>query len=438
MKQEETGVGEAGTPAGLLTGEPKKETYWTILIQVIFPFFAAGMGMSYAGIILKETNETKVFQTIKELIAMVPILLGLKGNLEMTFASRLSTYTNIGTMSSSTEQVRMIGANLLLVQVQAIIVSLASSLITCFMYLVTQETSFYHLVLLCASTTLSASIASLVLGSLTALVIVTCKACNWNPDNIATPVVAALGDVVSIIFLKMTSSYFYDLKEYALTLPLIVIAIYLLLLPAMFIICRQNKYTGHILYHGWVPIVIAMFIGLGSGLVLDKSIERHRSIAVFQVLINGVGGNLAAIQASRMSTSLHQQGLDMGVLPEYTNICITPWAVFFSQSTHSLTARVLMSVLCPGQWFFLYIIIWWQFPNTDVSPAFYASFLTAGVLQVVILLYLVHVLTHLLWHCQIDPDNSTIPYLTSTGDLLGTVFLGITFEFLTLLGLNID
>ena len=39
-----------------------------------------------------------MFKEVQEILIMVPALLGLKGNLEMTLAARLSTAANIGQM----------------------------------------------------------------------------------------------------------------------------------------------------------------------------------------------------------------------------------------------------------------------------------------------------------------------------------------------------
>lgn len=67
------------------------ESVWTIAAQVLLPFLLCGLGTVAAGIVMDTVQHWKVFREISEVFILVPALLGLKGNLEMTLASRLST-----------------------------------------------------------------------------------------------------------------------------------------------------------------------------------------------------------------------------------------------------------------------------------------------------------------------------------------------------------
>ena len=102
----------------------------------------------------------------------------------------------------------------------------------------------------------------------------------------------------------------------------------LALIPIWSLVANRNKYTRQVLYSGWTPVVSAMAISSFGGCILDFAVSRFRGIAVFQPVINGkafllkranqlsnrelyprsgVGGNLIAVQASRLSTYLHQR-----------------------------------------------------------------------------------------------------------------------------------
>ncbi|WP_407809643.1 SLC41A family transporter, partial [Staphylococcus aureus] len=62
-----------------------------------------------AGLILDKVQDWPVFKNVSELFILVPALLGLKGNLEMTLASRLSTQANLGNLDTVKEQWKIAG-----------------------------------------------------------------------------------------------------------------------------------------------------------------------------------------------------------------------------------------------------------------------------------------------------------------------------------------
>ncbi len=85
--------------------------------------------MVVAGLLLDEVQHWGPFTAHPELFTLVPALLGLKGNLEMTLASRLSTLSNTGALSDAASFRRAAAANLALVQAQGIVVGAVAATI---------------------------------------------------------------------------------------------------------------------------------------------------------------------------------------------------------------------------------------------------------------------------------------------------------------------
>lgn len=106
-----------------------------------------------------------MFLHISELFILVPALLGLKGNLDMCLASRLSTQANLGRMTCKSDIIHMIVGNIALVQVQAIV---ASSIVAVFAMCVGSimkgTFDWSHAVLLVASSMFTATTSCFVLG----------------------------------------------------------------------------------------------------------------------------------------------------------------------------------------------------------------------------------------------------------------------------------
>uniref|UniRef100_A0AAY5ERL6 Solute carrier family 41 member n=1 Tax=Electrophorus electricus TaxID=8005 RepID=A0AAY5ERL6_ELEEL len=375
-----------------------------ITARVLLPNLLAGLCMVATGMTMNAMQHWEMFKEISEVLILVPALLGLKGNLEMTLASRLSTalfFQHDPLLS------------MFLGQVQATVVGFLAPVAA-----VVLGTLRRARVDLQQAVVLSARLVmvGVVTGS---------RKVGINPDNVATPIAASLGDFITLLLLAGVSRFFYhyrDFKTLMWYVPLVTCTIFLLLIPFWWVFARRSPQIREVLRSGWQPVIVAMLISSTGGLILDKTVSEPGSegMAVFTPIINGVGGNLVGIQASRISTYLHCISVP-GVLPPTMNQhCPCPCTTFCSPGVSATSARVLLLLVVPGHLLFLYMVCVLQGGHPPQTPAFICCYLCAALLQVLILLYVADVMARLMWRRALDPDNFCIPYLTALGDLLGT------------------
>lgn len=308
-----------------------KESSGVMALQILVPFLLAGFGTVSAGMVLDIVQHWEVFKNVTEVFILVPALLGLKGNLEMTLASRLSTAVNVGKMDSPIEKWNLIIGNLALKQVQATVVGFLAAVAAIILGWI-PEGKYYlsHSILLCSSSVATAFIASLLQGIIMVGVIVGSKKTGINPDNVATPIAASFGDLITLAILAWISQGLYSCLETYYYISPLVCAFFLALTPIWIIIAAKHPATRTVLHSGWEPVITAMVISSIGGLILDTTVSDPNlvGIVVYTPVINGIGGNLVAIQASRISTYLHLHSIP-GELPEEPRGCSYPFRTFF-------------------------------------------------------------------------------------------------------------
>ena len=74
---------------------------------------------------------------VNQLIIIVPVVLNLKGNLEMNLSARLGTAANVGELDEPTHRWSLIRGNLILLQVQATAVSFVAACMSLILGLMT-------------------------------------------------------------------------------------------------------------------------------------------------------------------------------------------------------------------------------------------------------------------------------------------------------------
>merc|ERR1712037_124672 len=117
---------------------------------------------------------------------------------------------------------------------------------------------------------------------------------------------ASLGDVVTLGLLAWISDVLYNDYTVEGYKAHIIIGGYFLMLPIFLALAYNNEHVSDVLRVGWTPVLMAMLIASGGGFVLEMAVEHFKGVTLFAPVMNGSGGDLVGIQASRMTTYLHK------------------------------------------------------------------------------------------------------------------------------------
>ncbi|KAE9405851.1 hypothetical protein BT96DRAFT_955114 [Gymnopus androsaceus JB14] len=376
------------------------------------------IGLLFTGELLDQVSHWRAMREVDQLIMIIPVILNLKGNLEMNLSARLGTAANVGELDLPDARRTIILGNLTLLQVQATVVSFVASCVSFLLGFIvpravvpssqplesakttrqlfplltrrprptlppvdTSRKFGFHSFFMVVSTAMSAAcLSSLILGSFMCLLIIICRRYGRDPDNIAPPIAACLGDLVTLLLIGLLSTIFIPFLNG--------------LVPIFVVVALLISSSFYLLKQGWVPLFGAMLISSSTGIVLDLFVSRYEGFALLAIVISGLPGSVGSIFISRLSTALHAVALSAA-----------PNGNFHPSKT-----------------------------STDPSSNLVMMTLIAITIPVTLSLYVARLLTNFLWSKNLDPDTYALPIHSATMDLIGQLLLVLCFEIVSLLG----
>ncbi|KAF4604330.1 hypothetical protein EYR40_001509 [Pleurotus pulmonarius] len=416
-----------------------------IVIESAPTLLLTTVGLLFTGELLDQVSRWRAMKEVDQLIMIIPVVLNLKGNLEMNLSARLGTAANVGELDDPKTRRGMILGNLTLLQVQAAVVSFVAAGVSLVLGLMIpkmkgvqakvdvrhrplrlppheegRKSGFPELIMVSATAMTAASLSSLILGSFMCLLIVVCRRFGRDPDNIAPPVASCLGDLVTLLLIGATSTVL--IRFIHTPLPLIVGLSVVGVATTCFFLTRRNTYVRELVKEGWSPLFGAMVISSCTGIVLDLFVSRYEGFALLAVVISGLPGSVGSIFVSRLSTALHAAALPSSPAP-------------YREPSPLVVMITLIVITVPVEIIFLSILHglgWLRLPFVFVafSILFFCCAVTASLI-------IARALTNFLWKRKYDPDMYALPIHSALMDLIGQLLLVLCFEIVSLLGVTV-
>ncbi|GJE88053.1 magnesium transporter [Phanerochaete sordida] len=458
------------SPRECVSPQPPAENKWhdtrRIVVETGPTLVLTTVGLLFSGVILNNISRWKAMEKVNELIIIIPVILNLKGNLELNLSARLGTAANVGELDDPAVRRKVILGNLSLLQVQSTIVSFVAAIMAFVLarfvaprlvttagaaasdvWMVSNGTADLRVldrnslllkkpggldefVLTASSSMLATCLSSALLGVFMSTLVVFCRKIGVDPDNIAPPVAACLGDLVPLVLLGEVSTF--NIRFMRSPLPLVILLALMASAVGWVAVTRRNDCVKHFLWQGWLPLFVAMLISCVAGMILDIYVSQYRGFAILAILISGLPGNVGAIVVSRLSTTLHASSDVVKRLP-CVSADVFPKALSKPSPAIRTVMLALLGVTIPIEVAFLVTLLavgWIRVtvPFLFVSLAFFCVAVVAS-------LYLARTLTNLLWRRGLDPDIYALPIHSAIVDLAGLLLLVACFEIVAHMGM---
>ncbi len=173
------------------------------IVREALPFeLIATVGGVVAVIVL--SGMTSELEMIPGLLVIYPGVLGLRGNISSTLGSRLGSAIHLGLITDldrhNPELMNNISGSLILSVIAAIMLGILGHFVT--LALGFESAGVFKLVLICVIASFTSGI---VLSFIAALMAIGMFRFGFDPDNVVTPSIATLGDIVSMLMLFLSA-----------------------------------------------------------------------------------------------------------------------------------------------------------------------------------------------------------------------------------------
>ncbi|RXK36308.1 hypothetical protein M231_06444 [Tremella mesenterica] len=426
------------------SGVTKLRDLSSLLFEATPSLLISLVGLVFTGELLEHLARWTVFRRVDELFILVPMVGNLNGNIEMCLSARLGTSANIGELDKRHTRRGLLLANLTLLCLQALLISAIAGFLSFLLGLATvhrlgdtppvgtsgnqtlveegdpglavgeqdfregyTRPGWQQLTMVLATGMCSAGISAAVLGSFMSSVVVISRWAGVDPgksnspcngkmlyadmvDNITPPVASCGGDLLTLFILALLGSALVG----TMNTPLPLIAVVVMVVAAAWFTKRvmRNEWVKNIAKGGWAPLIGAMLISSGTGMVLDRGVSKYRGFALLAISMTGLTGSIGAIHANRLSTSLHTR---LHPLHPSASSHSPPRGLSALQGGTTLFFLAFPCLAC-----FLFFVDWAGWIDLSLGWAGWVSYaLTTGIS-----LCIAHGLTLYFWSRDLDPE----------------------------------
>ena len=410
-----------GTPAralrgtARLVGDPARQVvdYWASERRTMRHAFTAVsiacLTSLIAGLTLAGMDHR--IHEVQGLFVLIPVSIGMRGNIFGALAARLGTSIHSGLFDVSWEREGPLAQNVYgatrLTLVTSVTMALIARGVAGLIGLETVSALDFVVVALVGGVLSSV----FVLGVTIYISIASWKR-GWDLDSVGAPLITAIGDVVTLPCLLLAS---YLVGIDVVTPAIGVIAIVAAIAALVRGWTDPRLVARRIVRESFPVLAVAIVLDVLAGAVVQPRVgEAFLAYPALLIIIPGFlenTGALGAVLAARLGSKLHLGAVTPRARPEPvalldgTIVLVLGITVYALMSVATLALAEVVGAAYPG------------------ALRFIAITMTGGVFATLVAAVIGYYAAAATFRFGFDPDNHTIPIVTSGMDLLGAICL---------------
>lgn len=393
-----------------------KQSFGAIFLSIITDVLA--------GLFLGRLEETLLL--LPGLIVLIPGAMSMRGNIFGALGSRFGSALHMKRIDRFTLKSKYIRNNIYSSVTLTIFTSIALGFIARGLLLMFGFRSAGVMDLMLVSF-IGGLISGLILLVITFGIAFAAERRKWDPDNVTSPMITALGDFFTIPSLAFAAHFILGVETfYIMVMSVLVAAVAIINLVVVFIaesshdalVMREGSYKTIVLQSVAVMLFAGTLSAL-SGLLLETNLHIILAVPIILTLIPAFleeGGNIGNILSSRIATKLHTGQLDakLSIDEEIKHEIINSYIL-------SLMIFPVVSVL---------VYIFGGFIGIGGLPLHRLLFTAtiAGLILTTIVVLVSFAVSIISFRYKINPDNVTIPMITGTADIIGVFTVLLVME----------
>jgi mgtE-like transporter len=349
---------------------------------------------------------------------MIPAALALRGNIFGAVGSRLGTAIHAGIFRLSLRPGTAVGENVAASMALSLFTSLILAVLAYVFAVGFGITDAIPLEDFIVISILGGILASVVI--LVGALLLTAGAVRfgWDPDNVTSPLVTALGDLVTVPALLIVAAFVDDGSG----VQVLAIALAAFSVAAMIVGWRAGRPSLRRILNESIPIlVLAILLDLLAGVAVERQRSDFATWPALLVMLPGflsAAGALGGILSSRLASKLHLGLIGPSGVPgraargDLAATFLLALPVYAMTAVVAQVASQALDLASPGM--------------ADML----AVALVGGLAVTLILMFVAYYGTIAAVRFGVDPDTYGIPLVTSSLDLIGAFALVLVIHAL--------